>query len=458
MKFHLPVSLRSRLVLLNSMVLAAILLCSFVSMYFVLKIWLNTQVDNSLELLGQGASYSLSFKNDRVISQYKGDINELEKQREFIRFIDIKGNVEVHYGPLADLPVKIPEYAQNEKTELQNIIKPRDDEVIRVFTFPIVSGQQIVGYIQTGQSLETVQNTLQITIWILLFLIPLTIFVAYLGSRWIIYKALTPLVDITITAEMISENRLNPRLSVRGEDEVARLAASLNRMLDRLEDAFESYRQFTGDISHELRTPLTIMKGEISLAMQKERDNNYYRQVLEAIDEEVDRLIRLVEQLLLLARAEGSTIHPRIEEFNVLDTLTPLLSQMIILAEGKKQQLLWNIPYETNLKTDPDIFKQIVLNLLENAIKYTPRNGKIKVDFNQDDKTGSFIVKDSGEGIPAEDIAHVFDRYYRANRTQSRGTGLGLAIAKKLTTFLSGDLLAESTMGKGTTFIVKIPR
>lgn len=453
----MPVSLRTRLALLNSLVLTGILITSFLLLYFGVKTWLLQQVDSSLETIGQQVALNVAFKNNKLISDYQVKVSELEKQRQFVRILNIHGQVQEHYGPLVELPTNIsPNSTIPQKNKFMEISKPNDDEPIRVFNLPVTSQGETVGYIQTGESLESVENMLQVTFWALLFLIPLTLLVTLLGSRWITNKAIAPLAAIADTAEQISEHQLNRRLSIKGEDEVARLAASLDRMLDRLECAFESYRHFVGDVSHELRTPLTIMKGEISLALQRDRDNHYYVQALNCMDEEVDRLVRLLEHLLFLARVENNKIQIQNNQFYLAEILQPMLRQVALLADEKGQQLTWQIPEHACLETDRDIFQQVILNLLENAVKYTPKGGRIKLVVQQFSPDCTITISDTGKGIAKENLDRVFDRFYQADQEHSRGTGLGLAIVQKLVTVLGGQLQVASEEGQGTTFLIRM--
>lgn len=258
--------------------------------------------------------------------------------------------------------------------------------------------------------------------------------------------------------EQITEQELHRRLAIKGDDEVARLAGSLDRMLDRLEGSFESYRQFIGDVSHELRTPLTVMKGEISLALQRERDEQYYVQVLSCMDDEVDRLGRLIEQLLFLARTEGDKVQLNVSDFNLSEMMAPLFKKMTQMTREKGQELVWNISDDSCLETDRDIVQQIVLNLLENAVKYTPEGGQLKLEVAQNGQVCTIMISDTGEGIAQENLERVFDRFYQADRHPNRGSGLGLAIVKKLVSLLGGLLRIESAQGKGTTFLIDIPK
>lgn len=461
MKIQMPTNLRSRMALFNAVFLTGILLASLALVYFVLMTWLYHQTDSSLAVMAKQAALNITVENNNIVYKQGATNSELEKQRQFMRITDIMGGVQEHFGPLKDLPVDISGVASYSKNgKFQDITKPGDDEVIRVYTLPAIYRGKIIGFVQTGQSLETIQNMLQLVILTLLMLAPLTFIITLLSSRWITSKALTPLAGIADTAERITEQELHRRLGIQGEDEVARLAASLDRMLNRLEEAFEGYKQFTGDASHELRTPLTVMKGEISLALQKERDSSYYREVIKGIDEEVDRLIRMVEQLLFLARADQEQLQLENKRFNLLEASTPLLEQMVCLAQAKQQQLTWHIPNNEFVVSDQDVVQQILLNLLDNAIKYTPDGGEITVTVIRIENKSKILVSDTGNGIAEEHVDRIFDRFYRVDKGRSRamgGTGLGLAIAKKLATIIGGHLKVESIFGKGTTFILEMP-
>lgn len=302
---------------------------------------------------------------------------------------------------------------------------------------------------------------MQLLMFTLLLLIPITLLVTLFGSRWITTRALSPLSAIADTAERISEREMHQRLGIPGNDEVARLAGSLDRMLDRLEGAFVGYRQFTGDASHELRTPLTVMKGEISLALQKERDKEYFKQTLESLEPEVDRLTRMVEQLLTLARAEVKIAPVRLQTVNLQQLLVPSVEKAQFLAASRMQHINWEIPADLEVKTDCDILQQIVMNILDNAIKYSGESSTINVVVKASPNKLYIAISDSGPGIAPEQLDRIFDRFYRVDKSRSReigGTGLGLAIAKRLAEQLDGNLIVESTVGMGSTFLIELPQ
>ncbi|KNZ69680.1 integral membrane sensor signal transduction histidine kinase [Thermincola ferriacetica] len=461
MKIKMPVTLRSRLSLFNAVFLSGTFLVSLVLVYFVLQTWLYHQVDSSLTEMAKQISMDVNVKKSEIIYQVAFPSSELEKQRQFVRIVNNKGQVQGHWGPLEDLPVKINGIGNvSLKGGFQELTRINDDEPIRVYTLPIISANKVAGFVQTGQSLEPIENMLQMLIVTVVILAPLFFVITLLASRLITGRALAPIASIAATAERISEQELHKRLDIPGEDEVARLARSLNRMLNRLEITVEGYKQFTGDASHELRTPLTVMKGEISLALQKERSTNYYKEVLEGIEEEVDRLIRMVEQLLFLARADGDKIKNHLNTIDLYETLVPLLEQMKILTEAKHQEISWIIPKHILISTDPDALQQILLNLLDNAIKYTPESGRIEVRVEQHPDLVRILVADTGNGIANEHLERIFERFYRIDKGRSRelgGTGLGLAIVQKLAHLIGGNLSVTSAVGHGTTFSLDIP-
>lgn len=461
MKIKMPVTLRSRLSLFNAIFISAIFMVSLVVVYFVLQSWIYHQVDSSLIEMASQVSMDITMNKDKITYHEEIPLTDLDKERQFVRIVDNSGRIQGHWGPLRNLPVKLRRINNAPgKGGFQEQTRPNDDEPIMVYTSPIIRNSKVVGFIQTGQSLETIENLLHMLMATVVVLAPLFFVITLFASRLITGRALAPIARIAATAERITDQELQRRLDISGEDEVARLARSLNRMLDRLEFAVEGYKQFTGDASHELRTPLTVVKGEISLALQKNRSAAYYKEVLEGMEEEVDRLIRMVEQLLFLARADGDKIKNCLETVNLYETLVPLLEQVKVLALAKHQQLKWNIPVNTDVYTDSDAIQQILWNLLDNAIKYTPDSGKIEVNIERGPDWARILVRDNGNGILEDHLKFIFDRFYRVDKGRSRelgGTGLGLAIAQKLAHLIGGRLRVSSEVGKGTVFSLELP-
>lgn len=463
MKSYFPGSLRRRLTLLNSIVLIIILIASYLLCFFVIRTWLYQQTDSRLALIANQVSEDIRHTNQSITYSDQLGEADLLKQHEFIRIIDTKGTIIAHFGYLKALTKDTSAaLVYPQKGVYQEITPINDDEAFRVFTLPVIQNEKIVGFVQAGQSIEIVLNIMEMLIIIFLFMIPLLLIVTLFFSRWVSNTTILPLVEIADTAEEITSKHLDRRLSIKGDDEIARLANSLDKMLERLQFSFENNRQFTGDVSHELRTPLTIIKGEISLALQRQRDAVYYKQVLEETEGEVDRLIKLTERLLLLARVEDGKTQIQISHFTIGETIQPLLKQMALLSEAKNQELTWLLPNAgaPAATTDKEMFLQIIVNLLDNAIRYTPNGGRIFLKIETLNNKTSLMIQDNGKGIPQPQIEKIFERYYRADQEttdKAKGSGLGLSIVKKLIDAMSGNLQIESIPDQGTTVKVDIP-
>jgi two-component system OmpR family sensor kinase len=239
---------------------------------------------------------------------------------------------------------------------------------------------------------------------------------------------------------------------------VGQLIHAFNQTLHRLENLFNSQRRFLADVGHELRTPLTVIKGNVDLM---QRFGEADEESLTSIENEVDRLTRMVGDLLLLAQAESGKL-PLDKHVVELDTLMlDALNQMNILAREKVQLHLGEID-QVLVCGDQDRLKQVLLNLIGNAINYTPQGGKVTLSLGKDQGEAILTIKDTGQGIPEEDIPHVFERFYRAekSRTRSRdgkGFGLGLSIAYWIIRNHEGHIDVESTEGEGTIFTVRLP-
>jgi heavy metal sensor kinase len=254
---------------------------------------------------------------------------------------------------------------------------------------------------------------------------------------------------------------LSGRIEVDGpDDEVGRLARTFNEMIGRLDDAFQRQRQFTADASHELRTPLTAIKGQTEVALQRDRDSDAYKEVLRTVNTEVDRMIRLVGSLLTLARADARRIPLSREAIDLGDIVGDAVDQIRPAAAEKALAIDLAPGEEVRLIADQDLLLQLVLNVLDNAVKYTPAGGSIRVSCQRDGSTAEVAVADTGPGIAPEDLPHIFDRFYRADKSRRQGdsgAGLGLSICRWIAESHGGTIEAQSSPGQGATFIVRLP-
>jgi two-component system OmpR family sensor kinase len=334
-----------------------------------------------------------------------------------------------------------------------------DGERVRVISVPLRRGPEVAGVMQLARPMGELDRLREEQLRLLLALGPLALLVAGLGALFLAERALKPVREVTHAAEQISAEDLSRRLKVRGDDELAALASTFNGMIARLEAAFAQQRRFTADASHELRTPLARIKLTTSEALDGSHTPEEYRSALRVADQAADGMTRLVEQLLLLARAEGGQLRIRAEPVD-LEMLLQDVAGMFPRAAGPEVRV--EVPEPVTAEGDPDWLAAIVRNLLENALRHTPAEGRVTLSARQADGWAEIRVADTGEGIPAEHLSRLTERFYRvdAARTHtahSASTGLGLAITKTLVDAHGGALHVDSTPGRGTHVTVRVP-
>ncbi len=331
---------------------------------------------------------------------------------------------------------------------------------LRVRSIPIQTSRRPVGVLLIGRSMvliEQAQRQLVIIMIVLgLVLTPLSALAVWLINR----EALKPLQEVTHMATSISKaDDLHKRIDLESQpsSEIKELMKAFNQTMERLENLFNSQNRFIADVSHELRTPLTVIKGNVGL-MKKFGSGD--PESLDSISSEVDRLTRLVTDLLMLAQAETGNLPM---DFRVveLDTVFLEVFQQMKVYAGQRVRLKIEDIDQVRVRGDIDRLKQVMLNLISNAIQHTPDDGQVSVKLGKKDGMGIFQVADTGPGIPSEDLPFIFDRFYRTEKSRKRekgsGFGLGLAIVRWIVNNHEGRIEVESTIGSGTTFRVYLP-
>ena len=311
-----------------------------------------------------------------------------------------------------------------------------------------------------GQLTTEITDVLHTFMYIIIFAMIGVLVLAGLGGLFLADRVLRPVERITKTAQKIEGSDLSQRIDVKTDDELGRLAVTLNEMIGRLEEAFSRQRQFTADASHELRTPLAIMQAEATLALSKERTSDDYRKSLETISQESDYMSAVIGKLLFLARSDAGKEQLNFEDVDLKELIIGLAANIEALAQDKGIKFTVDTKDDVNVSGDKVKLRQLFTNILENAVRYTPADGKISVSLLEKESNAVVSISDTGIGIPPEHLPHIFERFYRVDKARARadgGIGLGLAIAKIIAESHKGKIDVESEVGKGTTFIISIP-
>jgi heavy metal sensor kinase len=312
--------------------------------------------------------------------------------------------------------------------------------------------------LQIGASLATVHELSRRFQLILLWTLPLVLSVASLGGYWISNRALAPVDAITTAARALSLHNLSKRLDIPGpKDELQRLSRTWNEMLDRLEGAVARLSQFTADASHELRSPITLIRATAEIALSGIRTQDQYRAALNKIMSATLRISRLVEELLELARADAGQPSLAFTTVDLRSLVEAVHARMLPLAEARKQALTVQIPETACVLGNDAALRRLILILTDNAIKFTPQGGHIEVAVENGIAGTILRVRDDGIGISAQDLPHVFERFFRADlsRNSEEGAGLGLSIAQAIARAHFATIAAASEPGEGSVFSVE---
>ena len=322
----------------------------------------------------------------------------------------------------------------------------------------LVGGKRRVT-LQVARSEEAMRVQLRDMLLILVLGLPLAVVVAGLGGYALARRALAPIEAMTVRARSITAERLGDRLPVANpENEMGRLATVFNETLGRLEASFDQMRRFTTDVSHELRTPLTAIRSVGEVGLRGHRDESAYRGIIGSMLEEVDRLAGLVDRLLTLSRAETRQARLSRDAVDLSALADDVVSHLAVLAEEKRQTLSVERQASPVVSADRLVLRQALISLVDNAIKFTPASGHVRIRITETPQDAVVEVIDSGPGISTEARERIFDRFYRATDANGSGTGLGLSLAKGAVEALGGHLTLSATSTKGTAFRISIPR
>ncbi|MBI5354571.1 MAG: HAMP domain-containing histidine kinase [Chloroflexi bacterium] len=450
-------SLRLRFTLLYSTFMGGILLIFGVAVYLLVNVILLNQVDTMLEVVVHDIT-----KVTKVNSI--GELNliglpQLDMtSNAYIQMWDSNGKLMTSSPSIATLTQSL------DPAGLKAGMAIYEDSYLngahlRVVSVPLRVNNRLIATLQVGASLSVVDATRGNLLSMTALIAILAVLLAGLGSWVILGRALSPLEAITDTVDQINRaddlsRRIPYQERAEKDDEIGELIVSVNQTLERLESLFTSQQRFLADVSHELRTPLTVIKGNVDLIRRMKQADE---ESLSSIDQEAGRLTRLVGGLLMLAQAESGKLTLVLKPVELDLLLTEVFSEMRVLA-GTKVHVHLNEIDQVMVNGDRDRLKQVVLNLVSNAIQYTPQGGDVYISLAKIGEQARIIIRDTGPGIPAEDLPHIFDRFYRAEKSRTRSTtsgfGLGLSITNWIVEHHGGQIKVESKEGKGTTFVI----
>jgi heavy metal sensor kinase len=384
-----------------------------------------------------------------------------EKVNELVMIYDADGVLIQRLGPNVQFSNidKTVEQALFGKSAFQSAERPEGPDV-RLYAAPFNVDSQTRVALVVGRTTNEIVSVLAIFRMVILNSSIFVVLLAGVGGIFLTDRTLKPVEQIAETARGIGESDLSRRIDVQTDDELGLLAATLNGMIGRLETAFKKERQFVADASHELRTPLAIIQAESSLALEKSRSQDEYQRSLELVSQEVAYMSEVVGKMLLLARSDAGSEPVDFEDIRLKNLITELAQDLELLIQDKGLRLDLGPMDDLKVRGDRVKLKQLFLNVLDNAIRYTPSGGSITASLARRDSQAVAAITDTGIGIAAEHLPFIFDRFYRVDKARTAsdgGTGLGLAIALSVAKMHGGGIEAESEPDKGTTVRIVLP-
>lgn len=452
-------SIRVRLTLWYVALLGLILLAFSGFLYLSLSRSLHEEVDRSLAAEAERQIAMLDVGNG---APRLGDDPDSLQVGTVAALYDRTGQQLLANNPRQPLPVLAEALARAARGQpTLTTTQLRDGGEWRVLTMPVVDNGAAVGVLQVARSKAEIEGTLHQLALLMALAVPLTLLLASAGGLFLVGRALGPIDRITRAASAIGADDLSRRLNFRGgTDEVGRLAATFDGMLDRLDRAFRRQRTFTADASHELRTPLTMLASQLDVALERRRAPEEYELLLGSLREDTARMSQLLGELLTLARADAGQQLLAREPLELGELVRTVVPAMQPLAAQRGVHLAEDLRAQAVVQGDQTRLSQLLLNLVDNGLRYTPSGGEVSVSLGQEGAWAVLRVVDNGVGIASEHLAHVFERFYRADPTRSRadgGAGLGLAICQWIAEAHGGQITVESEPGRGSTFSVRLP-
>ena len=466
MKISLKISLWYFVVTLT------ILLAFSLATYFGMKQLLFDAIDNELGIVKENIqlSFNPSIHQFQELNNNKGKYNPFLQY--YIVIYDTNGSPVYNSLLAEDIQLNIP-LVKEKISEGYTIItevntnstylkKMKNGEItFRIINSKLFYKNKFSGWITVGVSIERLETSMEKLLNVLLTSIILSVILIAVGGYFLTKKSLNPVDQITKRANKISHSNLTERIEIENEeDELGKLSIVLNNLLDRLQKAFENQKQFMADAAHELKTPLSILRSHWESELNNPELSLEIKETLVHDVETITRLNHLINNLLLLSQSDSSSYIFDDNKIRLDELISEVVSDTKILAEMKNHRLeIVDLP-KIELRGDRMRLYQLFFNLIDNAIKYTQSGGTIWISMRQSKDEVKIEIRDNGPGIPAEDLPHIFDRFYRIQKDRNRktgGSGLGLSICKLIAELHNGSCNVESKVGAGTSFIISLP-
>ncbi|MGH9517654.1 MAG: sensor histidine kinase [Terriglobales bacterium] len=461
-------SIRVRLTAWYAGLLAGAIVLFGVLVYVGLKQYLigNAGATLAVQSRSIGTEWLAEFPNKRPgwLGQEINEAYAPEANSNFVRITKSDGTIIYVSGQPKDnsfQPSEVPLPTRELQNNITRIVHLPSGKALLIESLSFSGSGDTRFLVESGIPYSQIEDVLNGLLRMLAVYLPLIVSVAGFGGYWLMRRSLRPVDEITTRAEGITSTNLSQRLPViKTGDEIDRLSTALNRMIARLEDAFQHIHRFSADASHELRTPLTILQLELEGIVQNPTlDPELVDQIGSAL-EETQRLSRIVESLLTISRLDAGEVKMEKDVIKLAELAQSTTEQMKLLADEKLLTMSCSCDASVYILGDKSRFKQVIVNLIANAIKYTPEGGNIGVSVRPQYGKALLEVFDDGVGIPSQAITHIFERFYRADKARSRdsgGAGLGLAIVKAICTAHGAEVKVSSHEGKGSSFTVEMP-
>jgi two-component system, OmpR family, sensor kinase len=478
---RLAPGIRVQLTLLYTAVFAFLLLLFGFILYTTLQASLSAGIDTTLQLRARQIAGGISSDGDEIsIQDVTGELPGLTGQGSttsttgqpgvqsdvnigtLIRILDAQAHISYvspafHALTVPSASITLPLHG----VDWQGTVLAHNGQTVRLYSTVLKENGMIFGVLQVGESLAQLNATLQSIVIALLIIDPFVLLLSAFGSYWLARRAFRPILHLTRTAREINAGDLHRRVPLpRARDEVYDLALTLNDMIGRLDQAFTQQRRFVADASHELRTPVTVIRSITDIALENELSIEEYSETLSDVNVEAERLGQLISDLLALARADEAQL-PLDREPVRLDLLAvDVAATMEPMALERDLTLQVQTVEPATVSGDTARLIQMMMGLVDNALTYTNSGGTVSLSVAASARYAAFAVHDTGIGIAPEDVAHIFERFYRTDPARSRsagGSGLGLSIVDWIVRTHNGSVRVESQVGQGSTFTVTLP-